>query len=154
MASNLTIESLDFDQIEHDAKSATRNGLYLIWLALNNEIKLRRQLIKDTKDTDEGKIFSTSPTAQVDNLDVERSATVLFEGTTNFTLTGIRNGVEGQRLILFNNNTATITLGHDNAGSDAANRMLLDTGANKTLAQNAAIMLLYLASRWREANWL
>lgn len=154
MADNLVIESLDFDEIEDEAGSTTRNAVYLLWLALNNEIALRRKTVKDAKDVDEGKVFSIAPTARVDNLDTERSTVVQFTGTTNFSLTGIRNGVEGQRLVLFNNNTATITLEQDDANSFAENRMLFDTGADKTLAQNAATMLIYLASRWREANWL
>lgn len=154
MSDNLVIESPDFDEIDSETGYATRNAVNLLWLALNNEILLRRKTVRDAKEVDEGKVFVIGPTATTNNLDIERSSTVKFNGTTNFSLTGIRNGIEGQRVVLFNINTASITLEHNDAGSDASNRIILDTGADKTLGQNAAIMLIYLDSRWREANWL
>jgi hypothetical protein len=154
VAENLVIESPEFDEIEHEAGSSTRNAVYLLWAALNNEIAVRRRTVRDAKEVDEGKLLSLAPTAQQDNLDTQRSTIVLFTGASNFSLTGIRNGIEGQRLVLFNVGTATITLEEAHASSDVSNRLALDTGADKTLGQNAAITLLYLNSKWREANWL
>ena len=154
MSDNLVIESPDFDEIHKRAGYATRDAINLLWLSLNNEIKLRRLGVRDAKNVDEGKIFFTAPTATTNNLDTERSSTVLFTGTTNFSLTGIRNGIEGQRLLLFNVNTAAITLEQNHASSDEINRMLFGSGADMSLTQDTALMLIYLNSRWREANWL
>jgi hypothetical protein len=60
-------------------------------------------------------------------------------------------GVAHQLIIANVDTTDTITLGHDNAGSTAANRFLLSGNANLALAPNAIAWCLYdpSSSRWR-----
>lgn len=153
MSENLVIESPDFPEIEKKAGGATRDAVNLLWSVLNQEILLRRKTVRDAKNTLEVKISNAAPVANQDNFDSDRSSIYYFTGSTNFNLTGLRNGVEGSIVFLHNIGTATITLVH-NATSDAANRLLLSTAANKSLTTNTSTLFLYINSRWREFKGL
>jgi hypothetical protein len=149
MSENLSISSPDFDLIEKEAGVATRNAVNTLWFSLNQEISLRRKTVRDAKQTLEVKASNAAPTTNQDNFDTDRSTIYYFTGSTNFNLTGIRNGVEGAIIVLHNIGTATITIKH-NVTSDASNRLLTSTSADKSLTTNQSIMFMYLNTRWRE----
>lgn len=67
-------------------------------------------------------------------------------------VTGIASGTSGRLLILINVGANSLVLAHENAGSLAANRVILDGAANKTMATNAHVALLYdvTTARWRQ----
>lgn len=150
MSDNLVIESPDFDAIEKKAGYATRNAVTLLWEVLNQEIKLRRQTVRDAKQTFETKITSAAPTVQQDNFDTDRSTIYYFTGAGAWTLTGLRNGVEGAMKFLHNTGAGTVTIANNSASSDLSNRLLTSTGANKSLTTDLSILFLYINSRWRE----
>ena len=154
MATNLSIESPDFDEIRKRAGTATEDAIKLLWGVLNVEIETRRTSVRQAKEVDEGKVFTLAPTTNQHNLDTKRSTIVLFNGSSAINLTGIVNGVEGQRLTLHNLGSATITIVHNSGSSFAANRIITDTAANKSLTAGSSMILLYLTDLWRELNLL
>ena len=153
MADNLVIESPDFDKIRKEAGYATEDAVKLLWYALNNESSLRRQGVRNASEVLEGKVKSAAPSANQDNYDDERCLVLLFTGSTSFNLTGIRNGIEGRVIFIHNIGTGTVTLKH-NTTSDTANRLNLDTGADKSLVTNSSIIFLYVNGVWKELNLL
>lgn len=150
MAENLVIEAPDFDEIEKKGGRATRDGINLLWSVLNEEIRVRRTTVRDAKQTLETKIDSSAPGAQQDNFDTTRSSIYYFTGAVAFNLTGIRNGVEGTFKFLHNTGAATVTIKYNSASSDATNRILTSTAADKALVTDQSILLLYINQRWRE----
>jgi hypothetical protein len=153
MADNLVIESPDFDRIRDEAGPATEDAIRLLWYVTNEEIRRRRQTVRDTKECDEVKVHSVSLAANTDNLDIQRATILHLTGGSPFNLTGLSNGLTGRRVVIHNTGAGTITIVH-NATSDAANRFHTDTAANKTLATGQSITFLYLNGAWREMNLL
>lgn len=153
MADNLSVQSIDEDAVRKESGPNTSDAVKLLWSALNEEIAARRRTGRDAKEVDEGKIKFTAPTSAQDDYDDERSTILYFTGSTNFNFTGLRNGVEGRRITLFNLGSASITLKH-NASSQTANRLFLSSGADKTLSQGLSIMFGYINAGWRELKWV
>ena len=154
MSENLVITSPDFDEIEKKAGAATRDAVNLLWSVLNKEISLRRQTVRDAKQTLEVKTLNAAPTSQQDNFNTDRATIYYFTGSTNFNFTGIRNGIEGALVLLHNIGTATITIKNASGSSDAANQILTVTGADKSLTTSKSILLAYINSRWREQSFI
>lgn len=150
MSENLVIESPDFDEIEKKAGRATRDAVTLLWTVMNEEIRTRRKAVRTSKETLEVRILTSAPGSQQDNFDTDRATIWYFTGSTNFTLTGIRNGSEGNIKFFHNTGTATITIANNSGSSDATNRLLTSTAANKSLTQDQSIAFMYINSRWRE----
>ena len=153
MAENLSIASPDLDEIRKEAGTSTMNAVNLLWRVLNQEIAERRRGVRAARERAQKKIFVSGATTNQDNFDVDFATILEFTGGSAFNLTGVRNGTEGQILFIHNLGAGTVTLVH-NATSDASNRLFLDTGANKSLVQNASIVFLYLNGSWKEMNLL
>lgn len=70
------------------------------------------------------------------------------------TITGIAAGKSGQRIILVNVGSFSITLSNQDVLSAAANRIITGTGASVVLAADDAAELLYddTTARWRIVN--
>ena len=81
------------------------------------------------------------------------TATVLriSANTANRSITGFSGGGENKVLRLINVATNILTLVHNSTASDSSNRLLLDTGTNRTLDENDQAELLYdpVSMRWR-----
>lgn len=151
MSSNLTIESPDFDYIKKESGVITSDAIKLIWLALNFEIQNRRSTVNAATDRLEGKITSDSSTLSEDNLDVQGSLIWWYNTSSAINVTGIRNGIEGRVVFIHNVGSGTITFKH-NTTSDASNRLLLAAAADKAVATNKSIVLMFINSRWREMS--
>lgn len=69
-------------------------------------------------------------------------------------LTGLDGGVDGRVIVLLNISGAAIIVEHDDAGSAAANRVLLPNSADLTIVDYGAVMLWYYGTgaRWRVLN--
>ena len=150
MATQNVIESPDFDQIEKDAKRATRDAITLLWSVLNEEIKTRRQTVKDAKDTYAAKTLNIDAGGvNQDNFDTAKSTIYYFTGAGAFNLTGIRNGIEGKIILLYDTGAGTVTIKNASASSVAANRFATDTGNDLSLSTAKMAIALYLNSLWR-----
>jgi hypothetical protein len=150
MASNLTIESPNFDKISKEAGQFTADAINLLWAALNDTRASLRRDFRQATEKVAPKVKTLSPAASVDNLDSEGASTVSFTGgTQNFT--GIRAPETGESRVVFiqNSGTGTITI-KNNATSENANRFLTATAADLALDQHAGAVFQYLESRWRE----
>lgn len=155
MAFNLTVQSSDFDKIKKESGTETANFLRRLWFILNDEIKIRRREDRRRSDRILGAVKTDAPTTAQPAYDPGDHLFLYFNGSTNWTLQGIRNGQEGRLLFLHNAGSATITIADDSGSASATNmRILTSTGANKSLTQDLAIVLQYLDSRWREAKIL
>lgn len=154
MADNLVIESPDFERIKKESGFATSDAMRLLWFALNNEIAERRTTTRDAKDVDEGRVKSDAPTTQQNDYDSGRVTTVYFTGASAWTLTGLRNGLEGRRIELHNIGAGNVTLANNSASSQTTNRLLMSTGANKILVTDTSTIFTYLSGRWRELKLL
>lgn len=154
MASNLVVESPDFDLIEKRAGGPTRDALYLLWSVLNNEITVRSQTVKAAQDTLEGKALADAPAAGQNNYDTQKALTVTFTGSTNFNLTGFRNPVPGRVVLVQNTGSGTVTVKHNSASSDAANRIVTVTAGDKTIATGQTALFHYSQSFWRMASFV
>lgn len=152
MANNLTIESPDFDHIRQETGVHTMDGIRLLWSVANSEAKDRRIGVRLAIERQEIKTLISSPTVNQNNFDTDYSTTLRFDGASAINITGIKARVEGTRIRVLVLGSATITLMHSNAGSEAANRILLFAAADKAVATNKAVDLEYQSSRWREIS--
>ncbi len=149
--SQLTIQSADFDKIRKETGQETVDFLTRLWYILNDETRLRRQGDRINASRIRGGLVTDAPTTQQDDYDAGSGTLfVYFNGSTPFTLTGIRNGQAGRRLVIHNGGSATVTIADDSASSATTNRILTSTGGNKSLTTDKTITLNYLDSRWRE----
>jgi hypothetical protein len=147
MPSQLTIESPNFEKIAEEAGQFTADAVGLLWAALNATRTENRRDFRKASDIIQPKILTLSPAASVNDLDLAGCSVVHFTGGTQ-NVTGFRAPETGATrvLILANTGGGTITVKHD-VTSEAANRIVTKTGADVTLT---LMMLIYLASRWRE----
>lgn len=152
MADNLTVSAPDFEYIRKEAGVHTMDGVRLLWSVANEEAKDRRTGIRLAIERQEIKTLITSPSVNQNNFDTQFSTTIRFDGASAINVTGIRARVEGARIRVLVLGAGTITLMHNNAGSDATNRILLFAAANKAVATNRAVELEYQNARWREIS--
>lgn len=152
MATNLVVESPDFDKIRKESGWATEDAVKRLWYVLNDEIRVRRISVRQATDKIDGVVITDAPSAQQDDYDAANATVIYFNGTTSFTFTGLRNGTPGRVLFIHNGNTATITIGNAHAGSATTNRIVTSTGGDKSLTQDTTIILQYIDDRWREAS--
>ena len=134
MPTQLQVESPAFDRIRKGDHHAVEDAIRLLWLVANNEISMRTQTVAKASDQWSPKVLAAAPTTQQDNYDPRDTVWLAFTGATPFTLTGIRNGVDGRTLLIENLGTATVTVAFESASSDAGNRFYTRSGANVALA--------------------
>ncbi len=149
MSDNLVVESPDFDRIRKEAGYATEDAARLLWFVLNDEIKLRRQTVRDAKETDEGKVLYSSATTAQNDFDTVRAQAVVFTGASAFNLTGFSNGIDGRRIVIHVLGSGTVTLKH-NTTSATGNRFSLITGTDTPLVQGASATVEYISGAWRQ----
>ncbi len=150
MGANLSIESPNFEKIAEEAGNYTADAVGLLWAALNATRDDQRRGDRRAQDTMEPKVLVLAPTASVNDLDITGVSVVYFEsGTQNFT--GMRAPETGKSrvMLVLNGGAGTITAKHG-ATSETLNQLVNGSGADVTLATNAGIIYLYVASRWRE----
>lgn len=70
------------------------------------------------------------------------------------TLTGIANGYDAREIRFINVSSNTLSLSDEDAGSEAANRLMLTGGVALNLAQDEMVDFQYdpITERWRETN--
>lgn len=153
MATNLTIESPNFDKINSEAGPFTADAINLLWASLNDTRAVERRDFRRAQERLEPKVLVMSPSASVDNLDLQGASVLSFEGSSAQNVTGFRAPESNtSRVIICQvSGSATITFKH-NVTSETTNRLILSTAADTTRATNQGIIFVYLASRWREAS--
>lgn len=152
MAENLSVASPDFEYIRKEAGVHTMDGVRLLWSVANEEAKDRRIGIRLAIERQEVKTLITSPALNQNNFSTEFATTLRFDGAASVNITGIRARVEGARIRVLVLGSGTITLMHNNASSEAQNRMLFASGADKAVATNKSVELEYQNARWREIS--
>jgi len=99
-----------------------------------------------------------------DRLDVASAATinalantnsnVKITGSTATTLNGIAAGVDGQRIVIYNGSSASITVSNESVSASASDRFALEGGNNVTIASGGSFPFQYdsAQSRWVPAG--
>ena len=151
MASNLTIESPNFEKIQKESGQFTADAISLLWAALNETRKEERTHYRLTRDMLKPKLLAIEPTASVDNFDLQNSSVLSFVGSTAVNFTGLRAPDTGvcQIVIVHVSGSGTITLKHE-VTSETQNQLSAASGADVTLATGSGIILAYIGSKWRE----
>ena len=152
MAEQNTIESPQFGRILKETGVHTRDGIKLLWAAMNLEAKFRRTGVNLARDIIAPKVKTDDPGATQNNYNLEGCSVLLLNGAVNRTFTGFRAPSSGQShvLIVFNIGSATYTFAHASASSDAENRFRNKSLADNTVATDASVIYIYLNSLWRE----
>lgn len=150
MATNLSIESPDFDTVRKESGIITSNALKLLWEVLNYEIAQRRSGVRQATTFLQGTATGDGTTANENNLDTEKSMVWYYNTASSVNLTGIRNGVEGRVIFFHNIGAGTISILNDSGSSDATNRFVNEGAATVSLTTNKSAIYIYLNSRWRE----
>lgn len=151
MATNLTIEAPNFDKINKEAGQFTSDAMTLLWAALNLTRDEERRDFRRSREILAPKVRVSAPAASVNNLDLEGSSILHFNGGSAQDFTGARAPETGEAriLVVLVTGAGTITVKH-NATSETANQIVCSSGADTTLATNAGMILVYLASKWRQ----
>lgn len=141
----------DFGRIEQEAGLATHDGVQSLWLLLNNGIIDEARNLQIVKNRLEPKVLVSSPSASVDNLNLQESSIIHFTGASSVNFTGMLAPEPGKARVVFVHvsGAGTITLKH-NVTSSAANRLSLITGADTALATGKSAIFIYLSSLWRQ----
>lgn len=151
MANNLTIEAPNFEKIQKESGQFTSDAISTIWQALNYAMKVERMDFRRSKDSLEPKILTVSPSASVDNLDLQGCSVVSFIGSSAVNLTGFKAPETNESRVLFIqvSGSATITL-KNTLTSETANQIATSTGADYAMTTGKGLVVAYLASKWRE----
>lgn len=101
-----------------------------------------------------GDISPTSLSAQADNYSPTSLGSangIRQDASAPVTITGLDGGEDGRLIVFHNISSSAITLAHENASSDAANRFDLSGAANRVVASRESVLLQYdsTSSRWR-----
>jgi hypothetical protein len=152
MAENLSIEAPDFDRIKQETGTSTRDGVKLLWTAMNYEMGRRRSEVRQVHDKLSPKVLDDAPAAQQDNYDLQGCSILMLSGVTGRTFTGFRAPSTNESHVLFIHVTGagTYTMAHASASSDPENRMRLQSLANTTIATDRSMILMYIGDLWRE----
>lgn len=152
MADNLSVEAPDFDYIKREAGVHTMDGIRLLWSVANSEAKDRRTGVRLAIERQEVKTLVFSLALSQNDFDTAFSTTLRSDGAAAINITGLKARVEGARVRVLVLGAGTVTLKHNSASSEAVNRMLFASGADKAVATNKACDLEYQNSRWREIS--
>jgi hypothetical protein len=92
-------------------------------------------------------------TSAVHNLALDPNQTIFRVcAQGNMDMTGLGNGSDGRFVAVCNVcNTGNLRILHDNAGSTAANRILIGGGGSMSFGYNESVLLVYdgVSARWR-----
>lgn len=152
MATNLTIESPNFDKISKEAGQFTSDAINLLWQALNDTRAAERRDFRQATEKLEPKFINPADGAgSIDNLDLQGASVVYFSGATGRNFTGARAPETGHTRLLFLQNSGAGTIVVKNsATSEAANQFVLSTGADYSMTTGKGIVFHYNGSKWRE----
>jgi hypothetical protein len=84
----------------------------------------------------------------INQLNTENHSLYILEPSALTTINGIKAGVQGQQLILWNKNAFNVTFNNENGGASAQDRITTQSGAAVTLTTQGAVMFVYSNSRW------
>ena len=151
MASNLTIESPNFEKITTEAGNFTADAINTLWAALNatrSDLRIQTRLAKSQIEPG---VLSVTAAASVNNLDLSESSVVSFIGGSAQNFTGMKapETLKARVVWVQSSGAGTITVKH-NATSETANQLTMATGADYSMTTGKGIIFVYLASKWRE----
>lgn len=149
MATNLTIEAPAFSRIRKGDFNAIEDAVTTLWLVANS---LSAKQLADEQSLAIQSVWgvqSDSPSGTQNDYDTKRNGMLLLGSAGAWNLTGLRNGQSGMVRLIVNLGVGTMTAKHA-TGSSASNQLAMAGAADKAVATNQCLLLVYLNSRWRE----
>jgi hypothetical protein len=93
--------------------------------------------------------FST--TGSQNDVDLGIGSLIRYTGVADATFTGVSGGADGRYVMVMNASSYNLNLKHQSASSTAANRLIIETGADVVIAPNSSFQMQYDAGvpAWR-----
>jgi hypothetical protein len=149
---NLSVEAPDFDYIKKEAGTHTADAIRLLWAVANDEAGSRRTGLRIATERIAPKSVIDSPGGAQNDYDTQFGAILRFDGAVAFNLTGLKARTDNTVMIIIVLGAGTVTVKHNSAASETVNRILLAGAADKAVATNKALILVYENTRWREVS--
>lgn len=151
MASNLSIESPNFEKIGKESGPFTTEAISTLWQSLNETRKDDRVHFALAQSELFLNPLVMSPTASVDNLDGRGFSAIIFSGASAVNFTGIVAPENSRFKVFFIKvvGSATITAKH-NVTSLAANRLALAGAVDYSMTTGKGLIVAYANSLWQE----
>lgn len=150
----LTVESPDFENIKRETGVNTMDAIRALWLVANDEARSRRQGVRQAIERQNPKEIILNLGSSQNNYDTQFATVLRSDGSSAVNITGFLARPEPTFIYLCVLGSGTITLKHNSASSEAANRILSYTSADVAVATDQIIRLVYLNARWRYVEWL
>jgi hypothetical protein len=151
MATNLSIESPNFEKIAKESGQFTADAINLLWSALNDTRAVERRDFRAATERFEPLVLTLQPSSAVNNLDLAGASVVSFTGSSAQNFSGMRAPETNKTRLVFIevSGSATITVKHQ-LTSETNNQFSLSTAADFAMTTGKGLVVAYLASRWRE----
>jgi hypothetical protein len=151
VATNLSIESPNFEKINSEAGPNTTSAISTLWQTLNETRRDDRVHFALAQSELFLNPLVTSPTASVDNLDGRGYSAIIFSGASSVNFTGIVAPENSRFKVFFIKvvGAGTITAKH-NVTSLAANRLALAGSADYSMTTSKGLIVAYANSLWQE----
>jgi hypothetical protein len=148
------ISAPEFDQVEAETGLSTRNALSVIWNALMEEIRRRRQEVRLTREHPQPKVLRVGFSANQNNFDLTGAGILVSTGAAAVDLTGFKapNPGESYSLLVFVTGAGTVTLRHNSGSSLAEHRIRMFSAGDVAIATDKSIRLHYFLGLWREES--
>lgn len=145
------MSSPDYSAVLNESGPATADAVQGLFLEGNSNKTDLTRAIGIIRDLMEPKVLVKAPSANTNNLALEGSSVIHFNGATSVNLTGLVAPAPGKaRIVIIHvSGAGTITLKHQTT-STAANQLSLITGADTALATGKSAIFIYLSSLWRQ----
>lgn len=152
MATNLTIQSPNFDKIRLESGYFTRDAVMTLWEGLNDTRSTELADVTGLRAELAPKSLSLAPSGTTNNLDIRGYSILSLTGSVNESITGFWAPDTNVAKLLFvqNSGTATYTLSNLSASSESQNQIASKAGTDISLASGGAVGFVYLASKWRQ----
>lgn len=151
MGMNQTVEAPNFEKIAKEAGQFTSDAINLLWAAINDTRSVGRRSSRQVSETFAPKMLIMTPTASVNDLDLDGASLVSFQGASGQNFTGMKAPETGKNQIVFVHVSGAGTITAKNgATSETQNQLSHESGADVTLSTAKGIIYVYIAGKWRE----
>jgi hypothetical protein len=143
-----------YTAIRNGDNHATEDAIRGIVKFLQDELTAVHKSLNKATNSFNKAVYALAPTANTNNLNYMKTGVLHFTGGTAVNLTGIiAPEIEGAVLILHTTGAGTITAKHQDGNSDAQNRIVSASAADRAISTGKTLILCYLADRWRDISF-
>ncbi len=152
--SNKDLTPPSYSDIRSGNNHAVEDAIRTVFNGLVQEVSIRAKGVTKATDRFDKKVLELAPTVAINNLDYQNVGTLNFAGATAIDFTGIiAPDRDGAIIIIHVTGSGTITVKHQSASSDADNRFVSASGADRALTTGKTLIIQYLSARWRDISF-